>query len=300
MRLAAVDIGTNTVRMLVADIEGALVLEVDRAVDVVGLGKGISQSGMIAPESMTDAVAVLTGYGQRIWAMNPLRIRVVATSASREASNSGELVERIEAALGLTPDIVSGEEEACLAFAGAVWGAGSAGRHLVIDVGGGSTEFVSGHDSPETAVSIDIGSVRLTDRLLVARPPEPGGVECARLAVREMFGSVPIPDPHVNAIGVAGTFTSLAAIHLGLARYQRERVHRAVLSLGDLDDLVMVLSGMTLSETESIPSLDPKRASVILAGAVIAAEAVRRSGSDSVTVSETDILEGIVLTLSRE
>lgn len=300
MRVAAVDIGTNTVRMLVADVDGIRIEDVDRAVDVVGLGRGLDRSGAMAPESIGVAVAALTGYGRRIHEANPSRIRVVATSAARDASNSGELMERIEAVLGVAPDVISGEAEAALAFAGAVWGVGSPGRHLVIDLGGGSTEFVSGFEHPDVAVSVDIGSVRLTDRLLAARPPTSAELERARLEVRKMFATVSIPGPPRGVIGVAGTFTSLAAIHLGLKRYDRAKVHRMRLALGDLDGLVARLADMTLEETAAIPSLDPMRAPVILAGAVVATEAVRRSGSKSVMVSEADMLEGIVLALSRE
>ncbi len=300
MRAAAVDIGTNTVRMLVADVEGDQIHDVARAVDVVGLGRGLDASGAMAAEPMDAAIAALTGYGQRIRDAMPSCIRVVATSASRDASNSDELITRIEAALGVAPDVISGEDEAGLAFAGAIWGAGSDGRHLVIDPGGGSTEFVSGVEGPETSVSIDIGSVRLTDRHFVTLPPTSVELDRAASQVREMFATVPIPQSPFAGIGVAGTFTSLAGIHLGLDQYDRARIHRTVLTLPDLERLVQLLAGMTLEETEAFPSLDPKRAPVILAGAIVVLEAVRRSGLDSVTISEADMLEGIVLGLTRE
>ncbi len=300
MRAAAVDIGTNTVRMLVADVSGDQIHDVARAVEVVGLGRGLDASGAMAPESMDAAIAALTEYGQRIREAMPSRIRVVATSASREASNSTELMTRVEAALGVAPDVISGEDEAGLAFAGAIWGAGSDGRHLVIDPGGGSTEFVSGVERPEESVSIGIGSVRLTDRHFAALPPTSAELAGATSLVREMFGAVPIPESPFAGIGVAGTFTSLAGIHLGLDRYDRTRTHQTVLTLPDLERLVQVLAGMTLEETEAIPSLDPKRAPVILAGAIVVVEAVRRSGLESVTISEADMLEGIVLGLTQE
>ena len=299
MRVAAVDIGTNTVRMLVADVVRDRIQDVARAVDVVGLGRGLDAFGAMADESMDAAVAALTEYGRRIRRATSSRIRVVATSASRDASNSDELMTRIEAALGVAPDVITGEEEAALAFAGASWGADSTGRHLVIDPGGGSTEFVSGVGVPEMAVSIDIGSVRVSDRHFETLPPTAGEIDRATSMVREMFGTVPIPEPPFTAIGVAGTFTSLAGIHLGLDRYDRTRIHRTVLTLLDLERLVERLAGMTLEETEAIPSLDPKRAPVILAGAIVAMEAVRRSGLESVAISETDMLEGMVLGLTR-
>ena len=299
MRLAAIDIGSNTVRMLVADVDGNRISDVERAVDVVGLGRGVDASGALAEESMEAALTALTRYGGRIDEAAPSRIRIVATSAARDASNSSRLMGRIEAVIGVSPDVISGQEEAGLAFAGAVWGAGSTGRHLVIDPGGGSTEFVSGLGRPESAVSVDIGSVRLTDRLLPARPPTAMELDEARLEVREMFGGVPIPEPPVSIIGVAGTFTSLAAMNLGLSRYDRDMIHRTTLTLDGLEGLVMMLAEMTEEETAAIPSLDPMRAPVILAGAVVASEAVRRIGSETVTVSETGMLEGILLDLSR-
>ena len=299
MRLAAIDIGSNTVRMLVADVDGNRISDVERAVDVVGLGRGVDASGALAEESMEAALTALTRYGGRIDEAAPSRIRIVATSAARDASNSSRLMGRVEAAVGVPPEVISGQEEAGLAFAGAVWGAGSTGRHLVIDPGGGSTEFVSGLGRPESAVSVDIGSVRLTDRLLPARPPTAMELDEARLEVREMFGGVPIPEPPVSIIGVAGTFTSLAAMNLGLSRYDRDMIHRTTLTLDGLEGLVMMLAEMTEEETAAIPSLDPMRAPVILAGAVVASEAVRRIGSETVTVSETGMLEGILLGLSR-
>jgi len=299
VRLAAIDIGSNTVRMLVADVDGNRISDVERAVDVVGLGRGVDASGALAEESMEVALTALTRYGGRIDEAAPSRIRIVATSAARDASNSSRLMGRIEAVIGVSPDVISGQEEAGLAFAGAVWGAGSTGRHLVIDPGGGSTEFVSGLGRPESAVSVDIGSVRLTDRLLPARPPTAMELDEARLEVREMFGGIPIPEPPVSIIGVAGTFTSLAAMNLGLSRYDRDMIHRTTLTLDGLEGLVMMLAEMTEEETAAIPSLDPMRAPVILAGAVVASEAVRRIGSETVTVSETGMLEGILLDLSR-
>ena len=300
VRVAAVDIGTNTVRMLVADVVGDRIQDLARAVDVVGLGRGLDASGAMAADSMDAAIAALTEYGRRIRETMPSRLRVVATAASRDASNSDELMARVEAALGAAPDVITGEDEAALAYAGAIWGAGTKGRHLVIDPGGGSTEFVSGAERPETAVSVDIGSVRLTDRCFATLPPMSAEVDSATSLVREMFGTVPIPEPPLTGIGVAGTFTSLAGIQLELDRYDRVRIHRTMLSIADLERLVQHLAGMTLEETAAIPSLDPKRAPVILAGAIVALEAVRRSGLDAVTVSETDMLEGIVLGLTRE
>jgi exopolyphosphatase/guanosine-5'-triphosphate,3'-diphosphate pyrophosphatase len=297
VRVAAVDIGTNTVRLLVADVDGDRIVDVDRAVEVVGLGRGLDRTGALAEDSMEAALKALTEYGRRI--QDADQVRVVATSASRDASNSSDFLQQVTNAVGVAPEVISGDDEAALAFAGAVWGAGSGGRHLVIDPGGGSTEFVVGVDRPDSSASIDIGSVRLTDRLLGSRPPSSVELEDAIAHVRELFGEVSFDQSPDVVIGVAGTFTSLAAIHLKLERYDRARTHQAVLTLEDLDDLTRRLAGMTVAETAALPSLDPKRATVILSGAVIAAEAVRNSGLEAMTVSETDLLEGVVLQLSR-
>lgn len=297
MRVAAVDIGTNTVRLLVADVDGDRISDIDRAVEVVGLGRGLDRTGELAEDAMDAAVTTLADYGRRLQGAD--QVRVVATSASRDASNANHFLERVTDAVGITPEVISGSDEAALAFSGAVWGAGSVGRRLVIDPGGGSTEFVIGGDQPDSAVSIDIGSVRLTDRLLETRPPSPVELEGAVAHVAEMFDKVSFEHPPDTVIGVAGTFTSLAAIHLELETYDRTRTHQTILTIGDLDDLTLRLAGLTVEETAALPSLDPKRARVILAGAVIAAEAVRSSGLEAVLVSETDLLEGIVLQLSR-
>ena len=297
MRVAAVDIGTNTVRLLVADVDGDRITDIDRAVEVVGLGRGLDRTGELAEDSMDAAVTTLTDYGRRLQGADA--VRIVATSASRDASNASHFLERVTNAVGIMPEVISGNDEAALAFAGAIWGAGSVGRRLVIDPGGGSTEFVIGGDQPDSAVSIDIGSVRLTDRLLKERPPSPVELEGAVAHVAEMFEDVSFEQPPDTVIGVAGTFTSLAAIHLELETYDRTRTHQTILTIADLDDLTLRLAGLTVAETAALPSLDPKRARVILAGAVIAAAAVRSSGLEAVLVSETDLLEGIVLQLSR-
>lgn len=297
MSVAAVDIGTNTVRMLVADVDGREITELDRAIEVVGLGRGLDATGAISQDSMARAVRALRGYGERI--AGARRVRVVATSASRDASNGFEFTRRAEEALGAPVEVITGEAEAALSFAGAVWGLDVGSPRLVIDPGGGSTEFVLGEEAPTRVLSVDMGSVRLTDRLLPERPATAGSVERARREVDRLFAGVDRASDGTSAIGVAGTFTSLSAIHLGLEAYDRDVVHRSELPLAAIEDIVVRLARLTVEETAAIPSLDPARAPVILAGAVIAAGAVARVGTGLVTVSETDLLEGIVLGLSE-
>lgn len=288
MTVAAVDIGSNTVRLLVADDGGERV----RRVDVVGLGRGVDTTRSFSPEAMERALAVLADYGAEIARHGAERLRAVATSASRDAANSAGFLDRVAGVLGVRPEVISGEEEAALSYAGAIRALPGSGTALVIDPGGGSTEFVSAIG----AVSVDIGSVRLGDRLLPDRPASPAQVIAAADHVRDLFAPLDLPRPD-RVIGVAGTFTSLAAIALRLDRYDRDRVHGTVLTIDDLDELVVSLAVLSLSDTAAIPSLDPKRAPVMLPGAIIAAAAVRRTGLSEVIVSEADLLDAIAADL---
>jgi exopolyphosphatase/guanosine-5'-triphosphate,3'-diphosphate pyrophosphatase len=299
VRVAAVDIGTNTVRLLIADVEPERLSPVARSVDVVGLGVGVDATGSISGAALDRLADVLVRYRATVAAGGADRIRAIATSAARDAANRDQLSAVVSSNLGIDLDVIDGEEEARLAFSGAAHGVGGSGPRLVIDPGGGSTEFVFGDRAPEYLVSVDIGSVRLTDRLLPSRPAAAAEIDAARDHVSELFAAVRLPAAPDIVIGVAGTYTSLAAIHLGSEVYQPDQVHQSVLTLDELDSLVQRLSRLTVEETEAIPSLDPARAPVILAGAVVAAEALRCARQDRITVSESDSLEGIVLDLSR-
>ncbi|MEX0825625.1 MAG: Ppx/GppA phosphatase family protein [Acidimicrobiia bacterium] len=290
----AIDIGTNTVRLLVADLAGGRLVDVERLTEIVGLGRGVDATGRFDPGRVEHALAVLTNYSARLRFHGVSQVRAVATSATRDAEDGSEFLDRVAAVLGFQPELIDGVEEAALSFRGAV--AALPGDHptLVIDPGGGSTEFVLGAGGPDYSVSLDIGSVRLTERLLPERPASPDRVTAATEEVAEIFGLVRLPAVPARVIGVAGTFTSLAAISLGLDAYDREAVHGSTLTMADLDRLVDRLAGLTVEETAAIPSLEPKRAPVLLGGAIVAREAVRASGRDSVTVSEADLLDGIV------
>ncbi len=298
MRAAAIDIGTNTVRLLVADVSDGSLRDVVRRTEVVGLGRGVDRAGVLGSEGMEAAVRALESFAVDMQRVRPDAVRVVATSASRDARNAEQFLRRVARVLGSNADVISGEDEANLSFRGAAWGAALPGPHLVIDPGGGSTEFVGGDGRAGSVNSVDIGSVRLTDRMLPDRPPRPADLDAARLHVRELFVTVPMPDPAATVIGVAGTFTSLAAIHLDLAEHDRDDVHGTALAVDDLEALVDRLAPLNLAETRAIASLDPRRAPVILAGAVVAVEAVARTGTDTVVVSESDLLEGVVLGLA--
>jgi exopolyphosphatase/guanosine-5'-triphosphate,3'-diphosphate pyrophosphatase len=245
-------------------------------------------------------VECLEGFAATIGSLGADRIGAVATSASRDAENGTEVMERIAGILGVVPEIVTGEREARLAFGGATADRGTSGPEVVVDIGGGSTELIRGHGSRILwSHSYDIGSVRLTDRCLPDRPALRGQLEAAADEVARILGE---PTPRVRtavAIGVAGTFTSLAAIHLGLAAYDPDAVDGTTLGVDDVAALVDRLSRLSVSQTAALPSLEPRRAPIILSGAVIAEQVLRTIGAERVIVSEHDLLDGLAAELLR-
>lgn len=298
MRVGAIDIGTNTIRLLIADLDDDRLVDVERHTEVVGLGRGVDATGRFDPERVEHALAVLATYAERLRTNRVTQVRAVATSATRDAEDGPEFLGRATAVLGVGPDLISGIDEAALSFRGATAAIPGESPTLVIDPGGGSTEFVFGGAAPEYSVSLDIGSVRLTERLLPERPATPDRVAAAAEEVAEIFGLVRLPASPARVIGVAGTFTSLAAISLELDAYDRSVVHGSILTMADLDRLVGQLAGLTVEETAAIPSLEPKRAPVLLGGTIVAREAVRVSGRSEALISEADLLDGIAWGLS--
>lgn len=299
MRVGAVDIGTNSTRLLVAERGPDGLRWLEHRVAVTRLGRGVDADRRLGEEGMASTLEALAAYRQAAEAAGVDSMRAVATSATRDAANRAEFLDRAEDALGTRPEVITGEVEAELSFRGATAGM-DAGPVLVVDPGGGSTEFVYGTGEPEMLVSVDIGSVRLTERALPDRPADEVDVVAAASSVEAMFGDVHLPDRPPTVVGVGGTFTSLAAIALDLPRYDRLQVHRSVLGRSTLTSLIAELAGMTVEETAAIPSLDPARAPVLLAGAVVAEAALRHVGVDEVIVSESDILDGIAAGLLEE
>lgn len=285
MRVAAVDIGTNSMRLLVVE-DGR---EIGRWEEVTGLGRGVDATGRLSADAVERTLEVLERYGRTMRELGVGRVRAVATSASRDAANAAELLDRAASALGVRPEVVPGTEEARLAFAGATAGASAPGPFVVVDIGGGSTELVW----ESRAVSMDIGSVRLTDRLLPERPASPEEVRAAGEHVDGLLASVDV-DPFETALGVGGTWTSLAAVALDLPAFDRSAVHGAPLGRAQLAGLVERLARLDVAETAAIPALDPKRAPVILAGAVIAERVSAHLAAESVVVSCNDLLDGVV------
>lgn len=278
---AAFDIGTNSMRLLIVDDDGADLVRIAR---VTGLGRGVDLNRRFDPDAVLRTLEVFEEFGRLCDVHNADRRRAVATSATRDAEDREDFLDRAAVALGVRPEVISGTSEAQLGFLGASMGRSD--EIVVVDIGGGSTEFSYRAGS---AVSIDIGSVRLTDRLLPHRPAGYDLVETAIDHVEGLLANVEVPDG-LGVVGVAGTWTSLAAIAAG----REGSVHDMILDRVTVDRLVGRLAGLTVPETAELPGLDPARAPVILAGAVIAREVMRRLDAAEVTVSERDLLDGVV------
>jgi exopolyphosphatase/guanosine-5'-triphosphate,3'-diphosphate pyrophosphatase len=305
-RVAAVDIGTNSTRLLVADVEGegadAVLQPVERQMRITRLGAGVDADRRLRPDAIERTVAVLREYGETIARSGATRVRAAATSASRDARNRDEFFEPATEALhGVRPELLSGEEEAALSFLGATSGLHEPTPYLIVDVGGGSTEFVVGTDKPEGLISIDIGCVRLTEQFLQSDPPEPEELSNAVSAVRDHLADVGREVPGVagaaTLVGLAGTVTTLAAIELGLTTYDPKAVHHFRLGRQAAEDVFRTLATEPIAQRRHNPGLDPGRVDVIVGGAVIVVSIMRHFGFPEMLVSETDILDGLARSL---
>ncbi|TXH39534.1 MAG: Ppx/GppA family phosphatase [Actinobacteria bacterium] len=298
---AGIDCGTNSIRLLIIErTPAAGTVDVLRTMRVVRLGEGLDQSGVIAPAALERTFAACREYAELIDAHQVERVRFMATSASRDAGNRDEFIAGVEQIMGVRPEIITGAEEAELSFAGAVGSSAvravAPGPRLVVDIGGGSTEFVLGLDVPSAARSVDIGCVRLAERWLRSDPP--GEDELADLvadadAAIARAGSAVQLDSAASLIGVAGTVTTVAALALGLPEYDPKALHGAVISAGDVHRVALELAAMTLAQRLALPVMHPGRADVIVSGAMIWSRIVRAVGVPQVVVSEHDILDGV-------
>ena len=304
-RIAAIDIGTVTMRLLIADVSAELIHEVARSTDITHLGEGTANSGRLSAEALGRVRRVATSYAELIREHEVDRVTAYATSASRDAANGKELV-AVLADAGIAVEVISGEREARLSFAGATWSVTGEGL-LVVDVGGGSTELVFGSvvrgsggevcSDIELMRSIDVGSRRITETFLHTDPPTHSELDAARAHVtselRPFFAALR-SKPRV-LFSLAGAATSLSAINLGLEVYSSERVHLSRLTGPQLGDMVEALAGMPVARRREVVGLHPDRAAVIVAGALIIEIALALAGLDSTVVSEHDILYGILL-----
>ncbi len=292
-RVAVGDIGTNTVRLLVADVAGVEVVEVDVRTDVVGLGRGLHATGRLQPEAIRRTVAALGSFSAAFAAAD--RSMIVATSASRDALNRDEFFDAAQAACGIRPSLISGEQEAGFAFAGAAQ-AVPGERITVVDIGGGSTEFVTGTGHVESAISIDIGSVRLTDLYLGDGPVSTEVLAQARRVARHNIVSAEVGVAG-RPVGVAGTCTTVAGTLLGLTHHDRERTHLSTINLDDVQALIARLSSLDTSQIATVGTIGEKRAPVILGGLVVLEASLLAMGGIDMTISERDLLHGVAIAL---
>ncbi|WP_285727396.1 Ppx/GppA phosphatase family protein [Psychromicrobium xiongbiense] len=332
-RVAAIDCGTNSIRLLIADVSEGRLTDIERQMRVVRLGQGVDATGEFAADALERTFAATDEYATLIRQHGAERIRFVATSASRDVRNRAAFVDGIRERLGVEPDVIPGEEEAALSFAGAasvlsstsvlsdsdsaVAGSasnGSAGPTLVVDLGGGSTEFVVGElagpaqSSPRVlgAVSVPLGCVRFTERYLHSDPPSSQEIAAAQVQARQIIDTVAQQVPLASVrqlVGVAGTVTTITAHALGLPSYQPESIHGATVSVSGVERAAGELLAMNRAQRAELPFMHPGRVDVIGAGAllwsIIVDEVAQRTGGrvTTVTSSEHDILDGIALAI---
>lgn len=298
MRVAAADIGTNSTRLIVADVEHGAVGEVVRLLEITRLGQGVDAAGELEAAAMARVLECLARYAEVARTHGAERLLAVATSAVRDASNRDALLTAI-AATGFTPRVLSGEQEAEATFAGVLSGDTPAAGTLVIDVGGGSTELVLGGADGTVAwsCSLQMGCVRMTERFLGEQRAEPAAVADCVAEVRRQLEVVPatVVGRITRAIGVAGTATTAAAIELGLTSYDPEQIHGARLTREAIARIGERLGSLSLSERTGVPGLEPKRAPVIVAGLIVLGTVLDSLGLELLTVSERDILHGAAL-----
>ncbi|MET8157261.1 Ppx/GppA phosphatase family protein [Sphaerisporangium sp. NPDC005289] len=329
IRVAAIDCGTNSVRLLIADLTGGpagadsaagdggaardggagpaggtaagRLVDVERRMEIVRLGEGVDRTGRLAPEALERTFTAMRGYAKLIREHGAERVRVVATSATRDAANRADFVTGVREIFGVDPEVVTGSEEAHLSFLGATAGlTGVQAPVLVVDIGGGSTEFVLGSADVEAAISVDIGCVRLTERHFAAAGARPGaGSEAVAAAAADIEAAldrvaeaVPVGRAR-TLIGLAGSVTTVAGIALDLPAYDPERIHGSRVPAATVGEISRSLLDMTHDERAAIPVMHPGRVDVIGAGALILDRIVSRFGFGEVVVSEHDILDGI-------
>ncbi|OMC20575.1 Ppx/GppA phosphatase family protein [Mycobacterium colombiense] len=310
-RLAGIDCGTNSIRLLIADFDGGRLRDVHRETRIVRLGQGVDATGEFAADAIARTRAALTDYAALVKEHGAQRVRMVATSAARDVANRDTFfamtAEVLGAVLpGAVAEVITGAEEAELSFRGAVGELDSAtGPFVVVDLGGGSTEIVVGGDAVTASYSADIGCVRLTERCLHSDPPTPEEGAAARQVVRERLevalGVVPVAGAK-TWVGLAGTMTTLSALAHNMTTYDSAAIHLSRVAGGDLLSVCERLIGMTRAERAALPPMHEGRADVIGGGAIVVEELARelrtRAGIDELTVSEHDILDGIVLSIA--
>jgi exopolyphosphatase / guanosine-5'-triphosphate,3'-diphosphate pyrophosphatase len=305
-RVAAVDCGTNSIRLLIADVDPdrSTLTDVDRRMEIVRLGQGVDTTGRLAPDALDRTLTALSGYAALVAERGAEAVRMVATSATRDAANADEFVRRVTEVLGTGPEVASGDGEARLSFLGATAELGPQvpSPYLVVDISGGSTEFVLGADGEVTsALSVDIGCVRMTERHLRADPPSGAQIAAATADIDAAIARAAAVVDATQArtlVGLAGSVTTVAGIALELPGYDPERLHHARISAAQVHEVTTRLLAQTRAERARIPVMHPGRIDVIGAGALILDRLMIQLGLAEVLVSEHDILDGIAWSIA--
>lgn len=297
MNVAAVDIGTNSVRLLITDEHGE---QLAREMNITRLGQDVDRTGMLADAAIDRTVQVLESYGELIRSFGAQRIRATATSAARDAQNRERFFAAAERALGVRPECIPGDEEARLSFQGATYELSpEQGPFLVVDIGGGSTEFILGTQAPEQLISVDMGCVRMSERHLHTDPPTRAELaaccEDVRATLQKVLAAVDVKRAR-RMVGLAGTVTALAYLQLGLKQYDPVQTHHMLLARSDVERMFEQLASVPDERRKALLA-EPKRSGVIVAGAAVLMTILRELGIEELLVSETDILDGLAASL---
>ena len=303
MRVAAIDCGTNSIRLLIADIDGNNFREVVRDMEIVRLGQGVDETGQFHPDAIARTLAAVDKFAAEIAKRGVEKIRFCATSATRDATNRHLFVDGVRERLGIELEVISGDEEAALSFAGAIKDLDpSNGPFLVVDIGGGSTEFVFGTSTVEAARSVNIGCVRMTERHFASDPATPEQIEAARsdiqAAIAQAAAVVPITKAQ-TLVAVAGTATTVAAAALDLPEYDRYAIHLSRISAQQTHDAATMFATSTREQRLALGYMHPGRVDVIAAGSLVLSEIMKATGASEFVASESDILDGMAFSLAR-
>jgi len=305
--VAAIDVGTNSVRLLVAERAGDAgagtgLATLERRMTITRLGQGVDATGRLDPAAIERTATALAGYRQAFDELGVGRVRMTATSAARDAANRDEFFAAAEAAVGVVPELLSGTDEADLSFTGATAELDPAlGPFLVVDLGGGSTEFAYGTTACEASLSTEMGCVRFTEKYLEHDPPRPeelvAALSVAEAYVDDVRQAIPTVGEARTFVGLAGTVTTAAAVEIGLATYDRDAIHHFVLTKEAAEDVFRTLATEDRAQRISNPGLEEARADVIVGGMCVLVTIMRRLGLDACVVSESDILDGLAMSL---
>jgi len=303
MRVAAIDCGTNSIRLLIADIDGSNFREVVRDMEIVRLGQGVDQTGQFHPDAINRTLAAVDKFAAEIAKRGVEKIRFCATSATRDATNRHLFVDGVRERLGIEVEVISGDEEAALSFAGAIQDlVPPQGPFLVVDIGGGSTEFVFGTTSVESARSVNIGCVRMSERHFANDPATPAQIESARIDIQAAIAIAAAEVPITKAktlVAVAGTATTVAAAGLDLNEYDRYAIHLSRISAQQVHDAATMFATQTREQRLALGYMHPGRVDVIAAGSFVLSEIMKATGATEFVASESDILDGMARSLVK-